>query len=115
MPEFTDEELFFGDGDLILPEEDESTETVNTWKVIIADDEKQVHNVTKYVLNNFSFDGKKLLFLSAYTGKEAKKLVDANSDAAIILLDVVMETSRAGLDVARYIRKTLKNSFIRRF
>jgi len=81
--------------------------------VIIADDEKQVHNVTKYVLNNFSFDGKKLLFLSAYTGKEAKKLVDANSDAAIILLDVVMETSRAGLDVARYIRKTLKNSFIR--
>lgn len=109
----SDEELFFGDGDLILPEEDESTETVNTWKVIIADDEKQVHNVTKYVLNNFSFDGKKLLFLSAYTGKEAKKLVDANSDAAIILLDVVMETSRAGLDVARYIRKTLKNSFIR--
>ncbi|OQY46823.1 MAG: hypothetical protein B6242_06685 [Anaerolineaceae bacterium 4572_78] len=81
--------------------------------MIIADDEKQVHNVTKYVLNNFSFDGKKLLFLSAYTGKEAKKLVDANSDAAIILLDVVMETSRAGLDVARYIRKTLKNSFIR--
>ncbi len=84
-----------------------------TWKIIIADDEVEVHNVTKLVLNDYVFEGRPLEFLSAYSGKETKQLIQANSDTAIILLDVVMETDDAGLKLARYIRQNLKNSFVR--
>ncbi|MCD6584950.1 MAG: DUF3369 domain-containing protein [Desulfobacteraceae bacterium] len=83
------------------------------WKIIIADDEVEVHNVTKMVLDDYVFEGQSLEFLSAYSGEETKQLICANSDTAIILLDVVMETDDAGLQLARYIRQDLKNSFVR--
>ncbi len=83
------------------------------WKIIIADDEVEVHNVTKMVLNDYVFEGRSLEFLSAYSGEETKQLIAANSDTAIILLDVVMETDDAGLKLARFIRQDLKNSFVR--
>lgn len=85
----------------------------NPWKVIIADDEIEVHNVTKMVLNDYDFEGRPLRFLSAYSGEETQQLIQDNPDTAIILLDVVMETDEAGLKVARYIRQTLKNPFVR--
>ncbi|MBC2716685.1 MAG: DUF3369 domain-containing protein [Desulfobacteraceae bacterium] len=84
-----------------------------SWKIIIADDEVEVHNVTKMVLSDYVFEGRSLKFLSAYSGEETKKLIQANSDTAIILLDVVMETDDAGLKLARYIRQDLQNSFVR--
>ncbi len=87
--------------------------TSDIWKVMIVDDEKRVHDVTRYALHNFSFNGKGVKFLSAYSGEEANTLVEKNPDTAIILLDVVMETNHAGLKVARYIRKVLQNQFVR--
>jgi len=83
------------------------------WKIIIADDEAEVHNVTKMVLNDYVFEGRSLKFLSAYSAEETKQLIHANPDTAIILLDVVMETDDAGLKLARYIRQGLKNAFVR--
>ncbi|ASD67895.1 response regulator [Pseudoalteromonas piscicida] len=88
-------------------------EKVGTWKVIIVDDEPEVHAVTKLALSDFEFQKKRLEFISAYSGEEAKKIVDANPDAAVVLLDVVMETDDAGLQVAKYIRETAKNNHIR--
>jgi len=83
------------------------------WKVILADDEEQVHGVTRMVLNNYVFEGRPLELLSAYSAAEAKQLIFSNPDTAIILLDVVMETDDAGLKLVRYIREDLKNSFVR--
>lgn len=83
------------------------------WKIIIADDEAEVHNVTRMVLNDYVFEGRSLNFLSAYSGRETKTLISENPDTAIILLDVVMETDDAGLKLARYIRQDLKNAFVR--
>ena len=85
----------------------------NPWKIIIADDEAEVHNVTKMVLNDYVFENRPLKFLSAYSGKETKELLFSNPDTAIILLDVVMETDDAGLKLVRDIRQELKNSFVR--
>lgn len=83
------------------------------WKIIIADDEPEVHNVTRMVLGDYMFEGRGVEFLSAYSGVEARILLEKNPDTAIVLLDVVMETDDAGLQIARYIRQELKNSFVR--
>lgn len=84
----------------------------NAWKVIIADDEMETHHVTRIVLQNYSFEGKKLCFLSAYSGEETKQLLHQHPDTAILLLDVVMEKDNAGLDVVKYIREELNNRLI---
>jgi len=83
------------------------------WKILIVDDEPEVHAVTKLALSDFSFLGRGLKFYSAHSGAEARELIDAHPDAAIVLLDVVMETDDAGLQVARYIREDAKNRFPR--
>ena len=82
-------------------------------KVIIADDEEEVHKVTRFVLKDFRYQGKKIAFLSAYSGAEAKQLLQEHPDASLILLDVVMEQDDSGLDVAEFIRNSLHNELIR--
>lgn len=83
------------------------------WKVIIADDEEEVHAMTRMVLKKFEFDGKKLELLSAYSGKETIALMKEHSDVAILLLDVVMERDNSGLEVVKRIREELNNPFVR--
>jgi response regulator RpfG family c-di-GMP phosphodiesterase len=83
------------------------------WKIIIADDEEEVHTITRIVLGDYKFKERPLAFLSAYSGEETLRLIKENRDTAIILLDVVMETDDAGLEVARRIREEQKNKFVR--
>jgi response regulator RpfG family c-di-GMP phosphodiesterase len=83
------------------------------WKIIIADDEAEVHNVTRMVLSDYIFEGRPLQFLSAYSAKETEILIKNNPDTAIILLDVVMETDDAGLKLSKYIRQVICNQFVR--
>lgn len=82
-------------------------------KVIIADDEHEVHTVTRFVLRDYRYQGKKLQFLSAYSGEEAKQLLRDNPDASLILLDIVMERDDSGLAVSEFIRQDLENKLIR--
>lgn len=84
-----------------------------TWKVMIVDDQEDVHTVTRLVLDDFAFEGRKVTCLSAFSGQEAQELILKHPDTAVMLLDVVMETSRAGLEVARFIRAQAKNQFVR--
>ncbi len=88
-------------------------ETSQAWKMIIVDDDAEVHQATKLALRSFTFEGKPLTFLSAFSGAEAKKLIAVHPDTAFILLDVVMETNDAGLRVIQYIREELKNQIVR--
>ncbi len=91
----------------------EASETSAPWRVLIVDDEPEVHNVTKLVLGSFRFENRPLQFLHAHSGREARELIAAHPDVSVMLLDVVMETEQAGLDVVRYVRETLGNSFVR--
>ncbi|MFY8299294.1 DUF3369 domain-containing protein [Pseudoalteromonas sp. SS15] len=84
-----------------------------SWKILIVDDEPDVHAVTKLTLSRFEFDDKGVEFISAYSGEEARKVLKERNDIALVLLDVVMETDDAGLQVAQYIRQELNNHFIR--
>ena len=83
------------------------------WKVLIVDDEESVHSVTKLALNTLIFSNKKIKFFSAFSASEAKVILLANPDIAVILLDVVMEEDDAGLKLAEYIRYNLSNLMVR--
>ncbi|NMF57923.1 diguanylate cyclase domain-containing protein [Pseudanabaena yagii] len=114
------------DDEITFSDEDDAVETpqnvgisqqelnIDQWKVIIADDEPDVHRATQLALRNLIFEGKPVVFFSAYSAEECKKLIaDIHPDAALILLDVVMETNDAGLQLIRYIREQLNNHQIR--
>ncbi|MCE0494909.1 DUF3369 domain-containing protein [Vibrio salinus] len=83
------------------------------WKVLLVDDDVQVHQVTKLALSGFSFQQRKLELISAYSGEEAKQICQQEDDIALALIDVVMETEHAGLELVRYIREDMDNSLIR--
>ncbi len=83
------------------------------WKVLLVDDEPEVHEVTRLVLGNFRFEGRPLDILSALSAEEAKEQLAEHDDIAVILLDVVMESDQAGLALVDYIRNELGNRNIR--
>lgn len=106
------------DDDLLFDDEDEESGTDDLpeappWRVLVVDDEPQIHQVTKLALSEFQFEGRGVKLLSAYSGKEAREVLEKESDIALILLDVVMETDTAGLDLARDIREGMHNQLAR--
>ncbi len=103
-----DDELLFADEASLM-----DNARNNRWKLIIADDEEEVHAVTRMVLDDFTFEGKELELLGTYSGSETKAFMQKHHDTAILLLDVVMEEDTTGLEVAKYIREELKNKFVR--
>jgi DNA-binding MarR family transcriptional regulator/CheY-like chemotaxis protein len=101
-----DEELHFA-------EETEPIQPDQSWKILIVDDEAEVHTITQLALRDVVFEGKSLAFLSAYSSEEAQTTIQIHPDTAIILLDVVMETDDAGLHFVQYVRETLRNTLVR--
>ncbi|MCK6261731.1 DUF3369 domain-containing protein [Vibrio sp. ZSDE26] len=91
----------------LLRELDE--ESLPPWKVLIVDDDPDIHQVTTLVLKRFKLDDRPLEFHHAHSGAEAKEKLSTIEDIALIFLDVVMETDEAGLDVARWTRQDLGN------
>ncbi len=91
-----------------------SVETViEPWRVLVVDDDVEVHKVTDLVLKRVRFDGRPLLFETAYNSQEALAKLRQFPNTALILLDVVMETDDAGLRVAKAIREDLNNRLVR--
>ncbi|MEH2008210.1 ATP-binding protein [Nostoc sp.] len=86
---------------------------VAVWKVLIVDDDVLVHRATILALEDCTFESKRLTFLHAHSGAQAKYLIQTHPDTALILLDVVMETDDAGLQLVQYIRAELHNHYVR--
>ena len=84
-----------------------------TFRVLIVDDEPDIHSVTRLSLRGLSFKGCRVELLGAANGKEAVQVMRENPDIAVILLDVVMESQTAGLDACHKIRSELGNSNVR--
>jgi adenylate cyclase len=83
------------------------------WTILIVDDEDSVHDVTRLALSDVAFEGRGLRFMSARTGDEARRQLVDHPEIALVLLDVVMETETAGLDLITYIREDLVNPLVR--
>jgi two-component system sensor histidine kinase ChiS len=124
MPEddlFDDELLFAGEDDEDVVFADEADERAGpadggnggSWKLLVVDDEAAVHDVTRLALADFSFEGRPLRLLSAYSAAEAETMLTEHPDTAVILLDVVMETDAAGLDFVHHVRTVVKNHLVR--
>lgn len=91
----------------------EPSATLPPWKVLIVDDEPDIHQVTQLTLSRFRLDNRPIQFLQAFSGQQAKAILGTETDIALVYLDVVMETDDAGLEVARWIREDLGNRFTR--
>ncbi|MFQ3578788.1 MAG: hypothetical protein SNJ71_01430 [Bacteroidales bacterium] len=89
--------------DALFAQEDETKthEPQEKYKVLIVDDENDIHSVIKLALDGFNYKGKGIQFYDAYSGREARKVLEENTDIAVILLDVVMESNEAGLNFVR--------------
>ncbi|MDA3957718.1 HD domain-containing phosphohydrolase [Oceanispirochaeta sp.] len=83
------------------------------WKILIVDDESIMHSVTKLVLRDYRFEGRKLHFLSAYSSIEARTIIKENPDIAVALIDIVMEEDNSGLQFVHWLRDDQKNREIR--
>ncbi len=74
------------------------------WKIAVIDDDPAVHDGTRFALSDYSLNGQGLEILSAHSAAEGRKLMAAHSDIAAVLLDVIMETDVAGLELVEFIR-----------
>lgn len=100
-------ELYLSDEPLEL------NDNATVWKILVVDDERDVHEITKLALSGFIYQGKRLELMHAYSSMEGIKMITMNQDIAVVLLDVVMETRLAGLDFVKFVRQSLQNSIVR--
>lgn len=77
------------------------------WKILIVDDDIDVHTATELALRNEVIEGRRLTMLHAYSAGQALEILRESRDMAVVLLDVVMESPDAGLKLARTIREQL--------
>lgn len=83
------------------------------WRILVVDDDPEVHTVTRLALKNLQFAGRGVEILNAFSAAQARAVLETEDDIAIVLLDVVMETDDAGLRLVQCIRTELKNATVR--
>ena len=101
--------------ELLFQDEEETTDLTITkpWKVLIVDDDQSIHDITKLALKNLTVKNRPIAFTSVYSAKEARQLLERDNSFAVAIMDVVMETVHAGLDLTEYVRRKLLNPYIR--
>lgn len=95
---------------------DQGTEEViiyKPWKILIADDDDEVHTITKLALSDYRYLGQPIEFLDSYDKQQTIQLLRSNTDLALVLLDVVMDEPNSGLEIVKFIRETLGESATR--
>jgi diguanylate cyclase (GGDEF)-like protein len=99
--DFTDDTPIFASD---APPVEEIGPNLPPWPVLIVDDEPGVHEATEFALQGALILGRALEFAHAYSAGQALAMLRGDQVFAVILLDVVMETTTAGLDIIGQIR-----------
>jgi signal transduction histidine kinase len=86
---------------------------VSPWVVVIVDDDRDVHAITRIVLQGYRYKDRPIELLSAHSAGEARAIFARRRDVAVALIDVVMETDDAGLQLTRDIREAIGNRRVR--
>ena len=102
-----DDDLFIEDDSTDDPSQ-ASNAPVRSWKIAIVDDDEDVHKTTCFALQYTQILNRPLEFIHTYSKEETRRVFANESDIAVILLDVVMETEQAGLELVSFIREELK-------
>jgi len=84
-----------------------------TWKILVVDDEEGIHGITRMIFRGYEFEQRPIELISAMSGAEARQKLLEHTDIALVLLDVVMETDHAGLQLVEHIRGELNNHDVR--
>ena len=74
------------------------------WRVLIVDDEPELHVLTTTVLKDFMFEGKSLEFVSAHNELEISEALESDQDYAIIITDIIREEIDSGFKLIARIR-----------
>ncbi|MBQ4812180.1 EAL domain-containing protein [Pseudoalteromonas luteoviolacea] len=104
------EDFLFADQDVSHEAQEAAT---SFWDVLVVDDDPEIHSVTKLALSGVEFWGRTLRFHHAYSGQEAVLALRNNPDVCVLLLDVVMESDDAGLNVVKQVREDIGNHAVR--
>jgi CheY-like chemotaxis protein len=83
------------------------------WKVLVVDDDEGIHSITRMVFRGYTFEDKPIQLLNASSAIQAQQILSQEPNIAVAILDVVMETDQAGLDLVNHIRNQLDNSDMR--
>jgi diguanylate cyclase len=110
LPPDEDELFIFAEEDSKAAVNPSANEPIGRWKILIVDDDIDVHDATVFTLRDTIILNKSLEYIHAYSSKEAEAILRTQADIAVILLDVVMETPNAGLDLIKIIRGPLANT-----
>ena len=93
---------------VVFQEEPEAAPTGQApWRILVVDDDPEVHQATGFALAHLQVADRPLELLHAYSSAEALRLLAVEPDIAVVLLDVVMETPTAGLDIIARLRGEL--------
>ncbi|MFN6991298.1 MAG: HD domain-containing phosphohydrolase [Fervidobacterium sp.] len=83
------------------------------WKILVVDDEPDIHAITSIIAKDIVFEGRPVKVYSAYSAVEAIEILNHVQDMALALIDVVMEKDDSGLRLVKYIREDLGNYLMR--
>ena len=111
----SDDFLIFEDDDdrLVDAGRAQAQASSRPWRILVVDDEPDVHVATRLALKGFHFDDRPLEFLTAMSGAEARHILSTETGIAVILLDVVMESDDAGLKLVEFIREEIGDVMVR--
>jgi PAS domain S-box-containing protein len=87
--------------------EQAAREVPKPWRIMIVDDNEDVHMATVLALRDTVYQGRGIEFVHAYSAQQGSSRLRYDSEIALVLLDVVMETQDAGLRLARHLRDDL--------
>jgi len=95
------------DDEFIFSEEEDCIDTgvKEVWNILVVDDDVDVHIATRLTLEKVTILGKSLSLIDVHSGHEAIATLKCNDQIDLILLDMVMESKEAGMDVANWLRK----------
>ncbi len=89
------------------------------WEVLVVDDDPDVLAVSRLALRSVKVYGVPLKIHTCGSMAEAVELFNTKADLlpslAVALIDVVMETDTAGLDLCRFVREERKNPLTQLF
>lgn len=77
------------------------------WKLLVVDDDEDVHLSTRFALRRARVLGRRLQIIEARSAVQAYDQLRDDPEIAVVLLDVVMEHERAGIDLVAQVRQQL--------
>lgn len=105
--------LFAADNQTATDKNAASAESPSAWQILLVDDEVDIHAILRLTLQDMVVEGRPLELIDAYSSADARARLAEHPDIALILLDVVMESSDAGLRVVEHVRRQLGKRNVR--